>query len=53
MVYKWVVFYHNGKELMRYSVNGTHSGELQETKNLLAYELGVGVEEITVKLKAR
>ena len=35
---KWKVFYHNGKELCAYTLNGSFEGEEEATKALLAEE---------------
>lgn len=50
---KWKVFYLNGKELMRYTLKGTFAGEEQATKEMLAYDHGVSVEDIQTKLEER
>lgn len=44
----WIVFKHNGNELLRCTVKGLHSGEMENTKNLLAYEKHINAEEIEV-----
>ena len=41
---KWAVFYHEGKELLSYTLRGTFDGEMEDTKSLLAYEHGI-IEE--------
>ena len=44
----WIVFYGpDGKELLRYTVRGTHPGELDATIKLLAYEHGLSPDEIS------
>ena len=48
MVEKWKVFYCNGKELCAYTVKNTFGGEEDATRELLAYENGVSVSDITV-----
>lgn len=47
---KWVVFFHNMRELLRYSLNGESEGEREETIALLAYERGIPEEEIGWKI---
>lgn len=49
----WFVFYHGNKELCAYTVRGTFEGELESTKELLAYENGVHVNEISVAIEKR
>ena len=49
----WKVFYLNGKELMRYTMNGTFAGEEQATKEMLAYDHNVSVDDIEVKVEER
>lgn len=49
----WVVFTLNGKELVSYTVRGTFPGELQATKESLAYENGVDVSQIKHKIVVR
>ena len=48
---KWKVFYYNDKELLAYTINGTFDGEEQATKELLAYENGINIDDITVKIE--
>ena len=43
---EYIVFYHNEKELAAYTVRGTFAGELDATKELLAYENGIAVQDI-------
>ena len=50
---KWKVFYHNKKELCAYTLNGTFSGEEQATKELLASENGININDIIVKIEER
>ena len=51
---KWIVFYDStGKELAAYTVTGTFEGELEATKDLLAFEHGISPEEITIKEEER
>ena len=42
----WLVFMHDDKELLRCTVKGLHYGEVEETKNLLAYEKHIPASEI-------
>lgn len=42
----WIVFYHDGLEILRISKNGLHDGELQDTIGLLAYERGISEGDI-------
>ena len=42
----WIVFYHDGREILRISKNGLHEGELQATIGLLAYERGISESDI-------
>lgn len=49
----WVVFVAHGKELCAYTVKGTFAGEAQATAELLAYENGLDVSEIKIKLIKR
>lgn len=42
----WVVFFHNNRELLRYSLLGESEGEREETIQLLAYENNIPAEEI-------
>ena len=49
----WKVFYLNGKELMRYTLLGTFDGEERATKELLAYDHSVSVDDIVVKIEER
>lgn len=50
---KWKVFYYNGKELGSYTLDGTFEGEEQATKELLAAEHGINVNDIKVKIEER
>lgn len=50
---KWKVFYINGFEKCAYTLFGTFDGEEESTKELLAYENGVNVDEVTVKIEIR
>lgn len=47
---EWFVFSHNGRELLRITVNGYVIGELRTTAELLAYENRIPVSEITVSV---
>ena len=44
---KWLVFYHNGQEICRYTLRGTFTGERESTLQLLAAERGIDASEIT------
>lgn len=35
---EYLVFYHEKKELLAYTIRGTFAGEMEATKELLAYE---------------
>ncbi len=50
---KWKVFYYNGKELGGYTLRGTFNGEEEATKELLASENGIAVEDIEVVIEER
>ena len=50
--YRWVVFSIRGRELCRYSIKGTFTGEMEATVELLAYENGIEADEIEIKLEA-
>ena len=45
---EYLVFYHGQRELLAYTVRGTFAGELDATKDLLAYENGITKEAIRV-----
>ena len=47
---EWIVFFHEGRELLRLSLDGTFPGELQATAELLAYEHGIPAEAITARV---
>lgn len=47
---EWLVFYHEGREICRYTLRGTFPGEREETIKLLAHERGIPAEEITCKV---
>ena len=46
-----IIFYYKNKELLKISVYGLMSGEITQTKELLAYERGIRPEEITIKIE--
>ena len=50
---QWKVFYINGKEVCSYTIFGTFAGEEQATKELLASENGVNIDDIIVKIEKR
>jgi hypothetical protein len=50
---QWKVFYINGKEVGSYTIFGTFAGEEQATKELLASENGVNINDIIVKIETR
>jgi hypothetical protein len=50
---KWKVFYYNNKELCAYTLNGTFKGEEQATKEALASENGININDIIVKIEIR
>ena len=50
---KWKVFYHNEKELCAYTLYGTFDGEEQATKESLAIEEKIDVNDIQVKIEER
>lgn len=50
---EYLVFYHNGKELCRYSLRGTFPGEREATIELTAQELGIPAAEITTRIERR
>lgn len=45
---EYLVFYYEEKELLAYTVRGTFAGELDATKDLLAYENSIEKEAIRV-----
>ena len=53
MLEDYLVFYHEGKELLAYTVRGSFSGEIEATKGLLAYENNIPCEEIIVNKEMR
>ena len=50
---QWIVFFHEGKELCRYTVSGTFAGERDATIQLLAYENDIPASEITFAIVTR
>lgn len=50
---EWIVFYNRltGKELLRYSIEGTFKGEMEATIRLLAYENNVVEDDIEIKIE--
>jgi len=50
---EYIVFYHKEKELAAYTVRGTFAGELEATKDLLAYENGIAVQDIRTTREKR
>lgn len=50
---KWKVFYYKGKELGAYTLYGTFKGEEEATKELLANENEIAVEDIEVVIEER
>lgn len=53
MKQNWLVFYCGGEEVFAYTVSGTFPGEMEETRGLLAYELGVDPDDITFRVEER
>ncbi len=50
---KYKVFYHGEKELCAYTLYGTFDGEEEATKELLAEENGININDIKVKIEER
>lgn len=50
---KWLVFYHEGREICAYTLRGTFQGEREDTIALLAHERGIPAEEITCQVEER
>ena len=48
---KWIAFDHEGVELMRLTIKGTFEGEIESTRELLAYERGLAPEDIKIELR--
>ena len=50
---KWKVFYYGEKELCAYTLRGTFEGEEETTKEALASENKIDVNEIKVVIEER
>lgn len=50
---EYLVFYYKQKELAAYTLRGTFPGEMEATKELLAYEKGITAAEIQVIKETR
>ena len=50
---EYLVFYYKQKELAAYTLRGTFPGEMEATKELLAYENNITVAEIRVTKETR
>lgn len=50
---EYIVFYHGKKELAAYTLRGTFAGEMEATKELLAYENGISADEIRTTKETR
>ena len=50
---EWIVFYHNGKEILEITVDRLICDEIINTKELLAYERDISPDEITIKVEQR
>lgn len=50
---KWKVFYCGEKELGAYTLYGTFKGEEEATKEFLAEENNISVEDIKIVIKER
>lgn len=50
---KWVVFYHEDRELCAYTAFGTFPGEVDATKEMLAYENNIPQNAIRVVVERR
>lgn len=48
---RMIVFRHNGDVLLAISLNDTFEGEVQSTKELLAYEKNIDISEINVTIE--
>jgi len=46
----WMVFYHAGRELLRYTLYGSFPGERENTIELLAAENGIPAGEIYTEI---
>lgn len=54
MAKQWLIFTDPAEnELCAYTVSGTFEGEMQATKELLAAEHGVSLEDIAVRLEEK
>jgi hypothetical protein len=50
----WIVFKDKTrKELLSYTAKGTFPGEMEETKNMLAFEAGITPDDIIIELQER
>lgn len=43
---RFILFFLNGKEILRYTIRGTFPGELENTKEILANQYGVEPNDI-------
>lgn len=50
---EWVVFFAEGRELLRYTLRGESEGEREATIGLLAYENGLDESEIYFAIVTR
>lgn len=51
---QWIVFRNqNGKELCAYTVHSTFAGEMQATREMIAYENGIDPNSIRVTVEQR
>ena len=50
---QYLVFSYNEKELAAYTLRGTFAGEMEATKELLAYENGISIDAIRVTQETR
>ncbi len=52
---KWIVFKdtQTGRELCAYTIRGTFPGELEATRELLAHENGLQVDQISATIESR
>ena len=50
---EYLVFYYKQKELAAYTLRGTFPGEMEATKELLAYENNIAADEIRVIRETR
>lgn len=49
----WIVFYFQSKEVCAITVHGTFPGEIEATKEQLAFECGCKPEEIKTEIVTR